>query len=204
VIRRLRRFAGGTSRFSQTLSIGSLRERAADAAGYSVVELLTTMSILSVILGGLVSVFVAGSNADADLNRRYQAQTDARIAMDKLRREVHRACNVGAGWTSTQITFYFLGGAGCVADSQSVSWCVTGSGSRFALYRIQAASCTGATLKYADYLVSSSVFSVVAGDATNHALSRLHVDLNINRTPTKTVNAYHLADDIAFRNFTRL
>ncbi|HEY3183581.1 MAG TPA: type II secretion system protein [Gaiellaceae bacterium] len=204
MLRRLRRFAGGTSRFPQTPSTGSLRERAADAAGYSVVELLTVMSILSVILGGLVSVFVAGSNADADLNRRYQAQTDARIAMDKLRREVHRACDVGSGWSSTQITFYFLGGAGCIADSQSVSWCVTGSGSRFALYRIQAASCTGATARYADYLISSSVFAVVAGSDTNHALSRLHVDLNINRTPTKTVNAYHLADDIAFRNFTRL
>jgi Tfp pilus assembly protein PilW len=175
-----------------------------DERGYSVVELLTTMSILSVVLGGLVSVFVAGSNADADLNRRYQAQSDTRIAMDKLRREVHRACGVATGATSTAVTFYFLSGAGCVGNAQSVSWCVTGSGSRFALSRVQATSCTGAMVRYADYLVSSSVFTVLAGDATNHALSRLHVDLNINRTPTKTVNAYHLADDIAFRNFTRL
>jgi type II secretory pathway pseudopilin PulG len=175
-----------------------------DESAYSVVELLTVMSILSVILSGLVSVFVAGSNADADLNRRYQAQTDARIAMDKLRREAHRTCGVAAGSTATQVTFYFLGGGGCVADSQSVSWCVAGSGSRFGLYRIAGVTCTGATARFADYLTSSSVFSIIAGDATNHALSRLHVDLNINRTPTKTVNAYHLADDIAFRNFTRL
>jgi hypothetical protein len=162
------------------------------------------MSILSIVLGGLVSVFVAGSNADANLNRRYQAQTDARIAMDKLRREVHRSCDVATGASATAITFYFPSGSGCVGDASSVSWCVTGSASRFTLYRIQAQSCTGATAKYADYLISSSVFTVIAGDATNHALSRLHVDLNINRTPTKTVNAYHLADDIAFRNFTRL
>ena len=175
-----------------------------DESGYSVVELLTVMSILSVILGGLVSVFVAGSNADADLNRRYQAQTDARVAIDKLRREVHRACDVASGASTTAVTFYFPSASGCVSDSSTVSWCVTGSGSRFAVYRIQAASCTGATAKYADYLTSSSVFTMIAGDATNHALSRLHVDLNINRTPTKTVNAYHLADDIAFRNFTRL
>jgi type II secretory pathway pseudopilin PulG len=175
-----------------------------DESGYSVVELLTVMSILSVILGGLVAVFVAGSNADADLNRRYQAQTDARVAMDKLRREVHRACDVASGASASAVTFYFPSSTGCVSNSSTVSWCVTGSGSRFALYRIQAASCTGATAKFADFLISGSVFTMIAGDATNHALSRLHVDLNINRTPTKTVNAYHMTDDIAFRNFTRL
>jgi len=175
-----------------------------DESGYSVVELLTVMSILSIVLGGLVSVFVAGSNADANLNRRYQAQTDARVAMDKLRREVHRACDVAAGASATTVTFYFPSASGCVGDTSSVSWCVSGSGSRFTLRRIQATSCTGATAVYADFLTSGSVFTMVVGDATYHALSRLHVDLNINRTPTKSVNAYHLADDIAFRNFTRL
>jgi type II secretory pathway pseudopilin PulG len=176
-----------------------------DESGYSVVELLTAMSILAIILGGLVSVFVAGSNADADLNRRYQSQTDARVAMDKLRREVHRACNLASGYTSTTVTFYFPNSSGqCVQDTQTVTWCATGSGSRYALYRIQAASCAGAAARFADFLTSSAVFSFTNGDSTTHALGRLRVDLNFNRTPTKTVNAYHIIDDIAFRNFTRL
>jgi type II secretory pathway pseudopilin PulG len=176
-----------------------------DESAYSVVELLTAMSILAIILSGLVSVFVAGSNADADLNRRYQAQTDARIAMDKLRREVHRACNLATGYGSSSVTFYFPNSSGgCVSDTQTVSWCTSGSGTKYALLRIQAASCAGATAKFADFLTSGTVFTFTNGDATTHALARLRVDLNINRTPTRSVNAYHIVDDIAFRNFTRL
>ena len=178
-----------------------------DERGYSLPELITTMAVLSVVLGGLTSLFVAGSNADADLNRRFQAQSDARVAMDRLRREVHRACGVSGitpGTPSSSVTFLYPSGTTCALDAQSVSWCAVGSGTRYGLYRIQAQSCTGATAKFADYLTYSTPFTFTNGDTTTHALARLNVDLRINRTPTKTVNAYRLTDDIAFRNFTRL
>ena len=52
--------------------------RARDEGGYSLVEMLTVLSIMSVVLTGLVALFVQGSNAQLDTNRRFQAQQDAR------------------------------------------------------------------------------------------------------------------------------
>ncbi len=57
--------------------------------GYSLIELLTVMLILSTILGGLTQLFVSGSNSELDMNRRFQAQQNARVAMDRLRRDIH-------------------------------------------------------------------------------------------------------------------
>src|SRR5438132_65537 len=39
--------------------------------GYTLIELLVTMVILSTVLAGLTTVFVSGSNAEAQLNRRF-------------------------------------------------------------------------------------------------------------------------------------
>ena len=52
--------------------------RARDEGGYSLVEMLTVLSIMSVVLTGLIALFVQGSNAQLDTNRRFQAQQDAR------------------------------------------------------------------------------------------------------------------------------
>ena len=76
-----------------------------DEGGYSLIELLTVMAILTVILGGISTLFVQGSNAEAEMNVRFQAQTQARLALDKMRRELHSACSVSAGWTASSATF---------------------------------------------------------------------------------------------------
>ena len=68
-----------------------LLRRLRGESGYSLVELLTVMAILGVVLGGLTALFVGGSNAQLDMNRRFEAQQAARLALDKMRREVHCA-----------------------------------------------------------------------------------------------------------------
>ena len=68
-----------------------------DERGYSMIELLTVMSIMGVVLGGLTTVFASGSKAELDMNRRFQAQSAGRVALDKLRKEIHCA----GGSTST-------------------------------------------------------------------------------------------------------
>ena len=50
--------------------------------GYTVIEMLTVMVILSVVMGGIIAIFVSGLNADADSTRRYQDQQDARRNAD--------------------------------------------------------------------------------------------------------------------------
>ena len=59
--------------------------------GYSLIELLVTMVILSVVLASLTTVFLSGTNAEASLNRRFQAQQSARTGLDKIRGDIHCA-----------------------------------------------------------------------------------------------------------------
>src|SRR5882762_5756462 len=60
-------------------------------AGYSMLELLMVTVILGTVIGALTTLFVQASNAEFDMNRRFQAQQAARVAIDKMRREIHCA-----------------------------------------------------------------------------------------------------------------
>ena len=188
--------------------------------GYSLVELLTVMAILGVVIGGISTLFVAGINSSADQTRRFQDQQNARLALNKMRREIHAACTVSNPSTyntaESSITLYF---STCAAGSDTVTWCTMGSGTRYGLYRIVATSCTGATAKFADYLTSPNIFTylppnshlgTLGGGAAaittqdgSSSLPRLHVDLTVNEKTTNPRDGYHVVDDIAFRNGPR-
>ena len=192
--------------------------------GYSLVELLVVMAILGVIVGGITTLFVSGINAEADQTRRFSAQQDIRLAMDKLRREIHGACTVSNpsvyNTGESSVTLYF-GSDSCASGTHSVTWCTVGSGTRYGLYRIVATSCTGATQKFADYITGANIFTYLPpnshattlGGGTGAAaittadgsssLPRLHVDMTINRSTTRPNDAYRAVDDIALRNGPR-
>ncbi len=160
--------------------------------GYSLVELLVVLVILGIILGSLTTVFVQGSNAELDNNRRFQAQLQATAAFDRLRRDVHCASSASVGGTTMTLT-------GC--GTGDVSWCTIGSGSRYALYRLAGTTCNSTGKLYADYLTSSAVFSYtppVAGSS----LAKVHADVRVNVDPTK-VDSFELVDDIVLRNSLR-
>jgi prepilin-type N-terminal cleavage/methylation domain-containing protein len=197
-------------------------------AGYSLVELLIVLVILGIVLGSITALFATGINADADQNRRYQAQQDTKVSLDKMRREGHAACTVSAPntyntWTSS-VTLYFPSDT-CASGTHSVTWCTKGSGTNYTLYRIVATSCpVSPTIAYASNLTSGNIFvylppsshlvsSASVGQGTTSAsiltqdgssvLPRLHVDMTANVTPTRSTDAFHLMDDIAFRNGPR-
>src|SRR5881392_1043907 len=103
-------------------------------AGYTVIELIIVMVILTIVLGAIVALFTAGINADADQNRRFQAQQDARLAMDKLRRELHGGCTIDTPGTYntsvSSVTVYFPSDS-CASGTHTVTWCTTGSGTNY-------------------------------------------------------------------------
>ena len=196
--------------------------------GYSLVEMLTVMAILGVVLGGVVALFTAGIRADSDQNQRFQAQQDTRLALDKIRRDVHRACTISTPATyntwASSVTLYYPSGSPtvCVSDTNSVTWCTAASGTKFMLQRVVATSCTGSLVTIADSLTSANVFAyippnshlvtstsvgmgtgssyIVTQDAA-YSAPRLHVDLTINRSGAS--RSYRLVDDVAFRNGPR-
>jgi prepilin-type N-terminal cleavage/methylation domain-containing protein len=195
--------------------------RLRDDGGYSLIELLVVMAILSVVVGGIVTVFAAGINADASQNRRFQAQQDVRVAMDRLRRETHSACTISApasyNTALSSVTFY-MAADNCAVGANTVTWCASANNGSYALYRILAASCAGATQKFASNLTTATPFiylppnshaTTLGGGAAGistidgrSTLPRLHVDLTAN-VSSKSQEAYRLVDDIAFRNGVR-
>ena len=68
-----------------------LRGRVAGQAGYTMIELLMVLAILGTISGAITTLFIQATNAEFEMNRRFQAQQAARVAIDKMRREVHCA-----------------------------------------------------------------------------------------------------------------
>jgi prepilin-type N-terminal cleavage/methylation domain-containing protein len=191
--------------------------------GYTLIELVVVMAILGVVVGGIVTLFAAGINADADQTRRYQSQEDGRVSVDRLRRDVHSSCaisnpDVYNTWESSA-TLYFRSD-NCVSGSHSVSWCTAGSGNNYTLTRYASSTCSGSGARLAQFLTTNQIFLYLppnahvttlgggaGGIATtdgSYLLPRLHVDLQINRKPSNPHDAYRLVDDVVFRNSTRI
>ncbi|HSB38757.1 MAG TPA: type II secretion system protein [Gaiellaceae bacterium] len=194
------------------------RPRLRGERGYTLVEMLTVLVIMSVVTASLTTVFVQASNSESDMNNRFQAQLTARLALDQMRREVHCASvatptGVSSSVTITLPTWTNPDGTSshCKTGSGSITWCTRSNGTnRYALYRAVGTTCTGG-VKWADYLVSSSTASVCSGALCifNYtaqsltSLAKLGVDFPVNVKPSKTVELYELKDDIVLRNSTR-
>ena len=77
--------------------LAAVRQRATDSRGIALTEMIVVLAILVVVLTALTQLFVSASTAEVDMSKRVQAQQDARLALDKLRREIH--CAKEVSWT---------------------------------------------------------------------------------------------------------
>lgn len=175
-------------------------------SGYSLVELLTVLAIFSVVLGGLTALFVQGSNAELDMNRRFEAQQEARVALDKLRREIHCArvaATTPATGAAPTVTLTLPGQCpSAVGDVETaVSWCTQAAGGHYALYRKVGSSCDTSGVKWADHVTQANVFQFQPSDPTT--LARLRVNIPIDVKTGDATPAYALCDQIVLRNSTR-
>jgi len=138
-----------------------------------------------------------------------KAQLTAKLALDKMRREVHCASVATPTGTSSSVTITLP--SYCKTGSGSVTWCTRSvATNRYALYRVVGSTCTGG-IKWADYLTPSGSASVCSGALcifnytaqSTTSLAKLGVDFPVNVKPSKTVDLYELADDLVLRNSTR-
>jgi len=186
----------------QTISahLRRCRRRLREPGGYTLVELITVCAILSVILGALTTLFVAATKSELDQNRRFQAQQQARLALDKLRREVHCASAITPSGQSSYVTLTLP--AQCPTGSGSVTWCTYPlSTTRYALYRATGTSCLTTGPRCADYLTSTKIFNF--SSASTSSRGKLHLNLPVNLYPDKSNLTYELVDDIILRNSAR-
>lgn len=172
-----------------------------DERGFTMIELLVVMLILGTILGGILALFVSGTQAQIDLNIRFQAQLTARLALDGIRREVHCASSASPAGPTSSITLVIP--AGCTPTALAggnITWCTRGTAPRFQLFRAVGGACTGGT-EVADYLTLANAFNYTAGPGV--ALGRLRVEFRVDPDPAKTSRAYALVDNLVLRNEVR-
>ena len=176
--------------------MSKLRTLLARESGYSLLELLQVTAILAVVMTALTTVFVRALNSEADINQRFRAQQQARLAVDKMRREIHCASAVTPTGASTAITVTLPAqcpSAGGVQTTVVYDTQLLSSG-RYGLRR--------AGVRVADYITSPNPFTY-----TEPAVGRLgilRVTLPVNVRPSQTGESWRLVADIALRNTARL
>jgi prepilin-type N-terminal cleavage/methylation domain-containing protein len=168
----------------------------ASERGYTLIELLQVTVILGVVLGAIMVLFVNATTAEVDMNRRFQSQQGARVAVDRMRREIHCSNAITPAGAATSITVTLpsqcpSAGGSLVNIVYDTSLVAT---NRYALRR------NGVTI--ADYVTAASVFNYTA--PTQQKLGILRVDLPVNVKPAETHKTWRLTTDIVLRNTTRL
>ena len=163
--------------------------------GYTLIELLLVCAILGTVLASLSVLFVSASGSQIDMNRRFRAQQDARVAVDKMRREIHCADQISPAGVSAAITVRLPAQCPSAGGAlTNVTYDVVGSGQRFQLRRN--------TVVLADFISEQNAFSYTAPVAST-SLGRLRLTLPINTKPTDVGKEWRLVADIVLRNTTR-
>ena len=181
-----------------------------DEGGYSLVEMITVMAIMSIVFAGLTNVFTSASKADIDMQNRFTAQVNTRLALDKFRSDAHCAYDVNPNtpnpWSTAQSSITFKISA---CGSGDVTWCTaqqTGSTTRWDLYRQAGTTCSSASpaIKVAKYLTSAAPFSGFAHVSGCGCLASVSVDLITGVNRNAVTGLYRLRDTIYLRNSTRI
>jgi type II secretory pathway pseudopilin PulG len=172
--------------------------------GFTLIESLTSMTILMTVMGGMTALMVSGTTAEAEMNRRFQAQTEARLGLDRLRRDAHCSYGIAPTGASATVTLSMSSSCPTSAGGTSITWCTVANGAnRYGLWRYLGATCSGTGQKVADYLTTASAFSYTAPTVGSKELKTLGVALDVNLSPANPERTYALRDDLVLRNSVR-
>lgn len=158
-----------------------MRARATAEGGFTLVELLTAMVILTIVLTLLTSVLITANQASTDADKRFQAQSQARTGLDLFRHELHCATSVtdtngnpltaGTAYSAITASLSSVCPTTGLPSSSTLTtyatWCTSASTATtgdYALYRVSSTSlprptCASAgPVRWMDYLTTSTPF----------------------------------------------
>jgi type II secretory pathway pseudopilin PulG len=167
--------------------------------------MLVVLAILGTVLGALAGVFSSALRAEVDMNQRFQAQQNGRLALDKLRRELHCAKQTfvaPGGSAATVVSAVNSNTAFCRAGQ--TTWCalpIAGAATRYALYRKPGATCDATGVRMADFLTTNAVFQLVA--PVTGSRGRVAVTLSVDLDSRNATRRYRLYDEITMRGSVR-
>lgn len=167
------------------------RVRLQEEAGFSLVELLVTMIILGIVMGGLANIFVSGERASSDGTARLTSQQNVRLAFGRL--EFDARCASSASLISSGAGVALTLPTQCAHATGNVAWCVTSG----ALTRLTGTTCTGSALTYVTDVTSPTPFSCYS--PVTGSTPQLEVNLTVNPT-NRSENKTTATDYITMRN----
>jgi Tfp pilus assembly protein PilW len=188
----------------------------------TLIELLTTMTVLALVMTGILVMFVSGLRATDDMNNRFGAQQNARLALSALRNDIGKACTVTVGTVMSPVVETFgsqvtlvlpststpvAGANSCSSGTTTVIWCAASASlaAPYALYRSTAATCSSAVgskranaLKCAGTAAGcTAVFVKTTSSTTRPAVT---VTFPVEANLSNNHGLYTLADTITARN----
>jgi prepilin-type N-terminal cleavage/methylation domain-containing protein len=153
-----------------------MREHATGEDGFTLAEMLVVLAILGIILAALTALITGALKSQTDQTNRTQSQQDARLGLDKLRREIRCASDLttASGYPASAITITLgsycptAGGA-----ATTVTWCTRDKNGAappapgaqpYTLWRYTGSACSGAGTRWASHLVDKiDAPSITAG-----------------------------------------
>jgi prepilin-type N-terminal cleavage/methylation domain-containing protein len=192
-----------------------LRGALAKQGGFTLVELVVVMVILLIVLAPLTTSFASGMIAQVDQTNRFDAQENARQALDRMRKDIHCGhgvtdpyTNSWGGQTLVLTQTNATGTAECPGlvqtNASAVQWCtipVVGATDRYQLYRENDpdATCDGSISTFmVDYLTRADIWA--SPTCISGQYPTVEVTLPVDVDPSKRPGTYQLSDQIALRN----
>ena len=136
-----------------------IRARLGQERGVTLTELLVVLVILAVVLAAMTTLFVSAGTSQIEQKNRVDAQQEARVALDALRRELRCASSAVSSSSSLTVTLPGYCQKPVAAAPADFTWCAVGASAPYELWRYEGTTCSGAGRERADELVSSSIFS---------------------------------------------
>jgi Tfp pilus assembly protein PilW len=193
--------------------VARLRARLAQEEGMTLIELLWTLGILAFVMSGIIAVFISGLRSEFDMNQRFEAQQEARLALQRIRTDLRSACTESLSTklvTNDTVLLGFCSNSTTTWSSTPVSyatWCARSEGGtpvHYGLFREDAndpnvcATPAGTGIREADWLTTGSVFTCAVTPVG--ARPELTVSVPVDADPTKAGGVYQLSDTIMLRN----
>lgn len=152
-----------------------IRRLASGESGFTLTEMLVVLAILGIVLTAILLLFTSAISSQTDQTNRTQAQQNARVALDRLRREIHCASTLSptSGFPVSSITITLGTWCSPPAGATTVTWCTkdkngtappAAGGQPYTLWRYAGSSCSGTgTQLVSNFVDKTDPPSVAAG-----------------------------------------
>jgi len=135
--------------------------------GFSLVELLVVLAILGTVLAGLTVLFTGALSSQTDQTNRAQVQQDARLGLDRMRREIRCASDITTpgGYPASTVTITLASYCPTAGGATTVTWCTkdkngatppVAGAQPYTLWRYIGSSCSGTGTQWVSDLVDDA------------------------------------------------